>query len=106
MGLLRGCNRAAFLPDKNEIRTSPQRRWNATSWAGRKNDVVILGRLQPVEHRGLRLGFDHRQVSEECIDVGASAIARSDKRNVRILSRKVPTQRCRQFDRLLVGLAS
>src|SRR5271165_7582475 len=84
--------------EENEVRTGPERGGNAAARPGRKNNVVVIGRLQAFDHRRQRLRRRDRQMGEKPVNVRAAAVALRDKRDVRVLAGEVPAQRCRQRD--------
>ena len=74
-----------FGPNENKVRTRPERCGNAAAGPGRKNDVVVLGRLETFDHgwQGLRLG--NRQMGQKPVDIGSPAVALRDEGNLRVL---------------------
>src|SRR5271166_2660410 len=90
--------------EENEVRTGPERGGNAAARPGRKNNVVVIGRLQAFDHRRQRLRRRDRQMGEKPVNVRAAAVALRDKRDVRVLAGEVPAQRCRQRDRVFIRL--
>src|SRR5579872_2425224 len=79
--------------DENKVRTGPERRGNAAAGPSRKDDIVVIRRLETLDHGWQRLGLGHRQMGEKAVNVGFSAVALGNEGNLRILARKVPTQR-------------
>src|ERR1700674_284620 len=90
--------------DENKVRTCPERGGNAAAGTGRKNDVVVIGRLKTFDHRRQWLRLGNRQMGEKPVNVRVPVVALGDERNVRILAGEVPAQRSRQCDRVLVCL--
>src|SRR5580692_7588305 len=90
--------------NENKVGACPERGGKAAASARRKNNVVVIGRPQTLDDRWRWLRLRDREMREKAVDIRLCAVALRDKGDLRVLGREVPTERCRERERVFIRL--